>query len=137
MALYPNPEQLQAFLEEDDGCPVVMVNLLRFHERAGAPDDGLSGEAAYRRYSDRMLEFIATRGAKVLYSGHLRNQVIGEGGDGFHMIALVEYPSRQEFVEIASHPYVREIGVHRTAGLEGQWLLAAKTAREEASDPPR
>lgn len=127
MALYPTPEQFQAFLEGDDGAPIVMVNLLRFRDAASAPDEGISGEDAYRRYSDRMLEFIAARGARVLYSGHLKGQVIGEAGDGFHMIALVEYPSRREFVEIATHEYVRDIGVHRTAGLESQWLLAAKT----------
>ena len=41
------------------------------------------------------------------------------------MIGLVEYPSRQAFLEIATDPWVQEIGVHRAAGLEGQWLLAA------------
>jgi hypothetical protein len=37
---------------------------------------------------------------------------------------VVEYPSRKIFVEIATSPEVAEIGVHRTEGLEGQWLIA-------------
>jgi hypothetical protein len=41
--------------------------------------------------------------------------------------ALVEYPSRKAFVEIATSPEVARIGVHRAAGLEGQWLLATTT----------
>jgi hypothetical protein len=127
MSLYPTPEQIQAFLEGDDGGPVVMVNLLHFKATATSPDEGVSGEAAYHRYADRMLEFIGARGARVLYSGRLHGQVIGEGGGDFRMIALVQYPSRREFLEIATHPHVREIGVHRAAGLEGQWLLAATT----------
>jgi hypothetical protein len=32
------------------------------------------------------------------------------------------------FVEIATDPYVQEIGAHRAFGLEGQWLLAATAA---------
>ena len=43
------------------------------------------------------------------------------------MAALVEYPSRKAFVEIAMSPEVAAIGVHRAAGLEGQWLLATTT----------
>jgi hypothetical protein len=41
------------------------------------------------------------------------------------MIGLVEYPSRAAFVAIATDPHVLDIGVHRTAGLDGQWLIAA------------
>jgi uncharacterized protein (DUF1330 family) len=104
-----------------------MVNLLRFKVAATAPDEGLSGEDAYRRYSERMVELIESRGARVLYTGHLRGQVIGAGGEAFHVIALVEYPSRREFLAILTDPLVQEIAVHRAAGLEGQWLLAATT----------
>jgi hypothetical protein len=57
------------------------------------------------------------------------SQVIGEGGDAFHMGALVEYPSRKAFAEIATDPYVQEIGVQRASGLAGQWLLAATSTR--------
>jgi hypothetical protein len=31
-------------------------------------------------------------------------------------------------VEIATDPYVQEIGIHRSSGLEGQWLLAMTSA---------
>jgi uncharacterized protein (DUF1330 family) len=104
-----------------------MVNLLRFKAAASSPDEGVSGEEAYARYSARMLEFIAARGARVIWSGRVERQVIGTGGDAFHAVALVEYPSRRAFVEIATHPEVQEFGRHRAAGLEGQWLIAAAT----------
>jgi hypothetical protein len=44
------------------------------------------------------------------------------------MAALMEYPSRKAFVEIATSKEVAAIGVHRSAGLDGQWLLATTTA---------
>jgi uncharacterized protein (DUF1330 family) len=127
MALYPTTEQIQNLLSAPDDGPVVMVNLLRFKARAAAPDDGLSGEEAYRRYAEKMVAFVESKGGRVIWSGRVDSQVIGAGGEGFQMIGLVEYPSRRAFAEIAGDPYVQEIGVHRTAGLEGQWLLAATT----------
>ena len=48
------------------------------------------------------------------------------------MIGLVEYPSRQIFLEIATDPHVERIGVHRAAGLESQWLIAATAVPSSA-----
>jgi uncharacterized protein (DUF1330 family) len=128
IALYPTPEQMQPLLTVPDDGPIVMVNLLRFKPSADEPDQGVSGEEAYRRYSEAMVPFITARGARVLWSGRAAGQVIGTGGEDFHFFAVVEYPSRRAFFEIATSPEVQGFGVHRSAGLEGQWLLAAKTA---------
>ena len=51
--------------------------------------------------------------------------VIGEDDPGFHVVGLVEYPSRQKFLDIVGSDKVREISEDRAAGLESQWLLAA------------
>jgi uncharacterized protein (DUF1330 family) len=128
VALYPVPEQIQKLLSGPQDQPVVMVNLLRFKPTADAPDEDVSGEDAYRRYAEKMIAFVESKGGRVIWSGRLDSQVIGEGGDDFHMVGLVEYPSRKAFFEIAGDPYVEEIGIHRAAGLEGQWLLATTTA---------
>ena len=125
MAIYPSSQQIEERLAGPADRAVVMLNLLRFKPRADAPDEGVSGEEAYRRYVVPMEEFIRARGARVLWVGRVDGQVIGTGGEQFHMIALVEYPSRQAFVAIATDPQVAAFGVHRTAGLESQWLLAA------------
>lgn len=127
MAIYPVPEQIQDLLTGPADRPVVMVNLLRFKPRADAPDEGLSGEEAYRRYADAMRTIVELRGGRFLWVGRVDSQVIGTGGEGFQMIGLVEYPSRQAFLAIATDPEVQEIGVHRAAGLESQWLIAATT----------
>jgi uncharacterized protein (DUF1330 family) len=125
MAIYPTAEQIQALLAGPAGQPVVMINLLRFKPQADAPDEGLSGEDAYRRYAAAMRQFVESKGGRFLWIGRVDAQVIGTGGDDFHMIGLVEYPSRQAFLAIANDPHVQEIGVHRAAGLESQWLIAA------------
>jgi len=124
MALYPTAEQVQQLLAGPADSPVVMVNLLHFKVNADAPDQGISGEQAYRAYADRMTAFVASKGGRVVFVGRVDSQVIGTDGEDFDVVALVEYPSRQAFLEIASDPFVQEIGVHRAAGLDGQWLLA-------------
>jgi uncharacterized protein (DUF1330 family) len=127
IAVYPTSEQIQALLNDPTEGPVVMLNLLRFKDRATAPDEGLTGEQAYERYAEKMVPFVESRGGRVIWSGRVDGQVIGDGADGFHVAALMEYPSRKVFVEIATSPEVAELGVHRSAGLEGQWLLATTT----------
>jgi uncharacterized protein (DUF1330 family) len=124
IAVYPTSEQIQTLLTGPQDRPVVMVNLLRFKPRADGSDEGLTGEEAYRRYADEMVPFVESKGGRIIWAGRVDSQVIGTGGEEFHMLGLVEYPSREAFVSIATDPHVAEIGVHRTAGLESQWLLA-------------
>lgn len=130
MAIYPSSEQIQALLASTEDGPVVMVNLLKFKPVADAApgrEPGLSGEAVYRQYVDAMVPFVESKGGRVIWSGRMISQVIGTGGEQFQMIALMQYPSRQVFVEIAMDPYVAQIGELRAAGLEMQWLLATTT----------
>src|SRR5438045_1738387 len=98
MAIYPTPAQIEGLLAGPADQPVVMLNLLRFKPRADVPDDGLTGEEAYRRYADLMRPLVEGRGGRFLWVGRVDAQVIGTGGEGFHMMGLVEYPSRQAFV---------------------------------------
>jgi uncharacterized protein (DUF1330 family) len=124
IAQRPTPEQIQQLLQGAPDTPVVMVNLLSFKAEADGDNKGLSGLQAYARYGTKMREFIETRGARVLWSGRVDSMVIGESDAEFQMIALVEYPSRAAFIEIASNPEVAEFAKDRTSGLEGQWLIA-------------
>jgi uncharacterized protein (DUF1330 family) len=124
MPIYPSREQIQTLLEGPHDSPVVMVNLLTFKPRADAPDEGLSGAEAYALYGAEMRRIVESHGARIVFSGRVDSTVIGAGECGFQAVALVEYPSRKKFVEIAQSAEVAKIGVHRAAGLESQWLIA-------------
>ncbi len=124
----PEPEQMQEFLEGPAEGPVVMVNLLRFKKEADAPDEGLSGQEAYGRYGAQMIQWVTSQGGRLIWSGRVDSMVIGDTDEYFHQVALVEYPSRAEFLRIAGDPRVAEFSVHRTAGLEMQWLIATTTS---------
>jgi uncharacterized protein (DUF1330 family) len=127
IALYPTKAQIEALLASPETGPVTMLNLLRFKVHATAPDEDVSGVEAYQRYAIEMRRIVEARGGRFVWVGRIDSQVIGQDAENFHAAAIVEYPSRKAFVEIATSPEVDAIGVHRAAGLEGQWLLATTT----------
>ena len=133
MAIYPNKEQIEELLKGPADQPVVMVNLLKFKERADATEGDASGQVAYGRYAEQMRKVVESQGGRFIWAGRVDSNVIGEDGDPeFDVVALVEYPSRQKFLEIVSSQKVRDIGEHRSAGLEMQWLIATTEAGIEA-----
>ncbi len=131
----PEPEQIEEMLKGPAEGPVVMVNLLRFKKEADAPDEGLTGEEAYGRYGAQMVRWVTSQGARLIWSGRVDSMVIGDTDEYFHAVALMEYPSRAEFLRIIRDPRVAEYSVHRTAGLDMQWLIATTTTAELTRNP--
>jgi len=128
MAKYPTPEQIETLMQGPADTPVVMLNLLKFNSRAEG-DESLSGADAYGKYAVKMKKFVESKGGRFLWVGRADSMVIGDTDEEFDVVALVEYPSRKAFVEIATSQHVQEIGKDRSAGLEHQWLIAC-TASE-------
>ncbi len=129
IAKYPEAAQFENLLKGPKGSPVVMLNLLKFNERAEGDEEG-SGADAYGRYADKMRGIVEGQGGRFLWMGRADSQVIGESDVDFDVVAIVEYPNREAFVKIASSPEVAEIGTHRSAGLAGQWLIACTAAEK-------
>ena len=107
-----------------EDTPVVMVNLLSFKSDADGGNEGMTGQESYMRYGDSMKKFVESKGGRFIWSGRVDSMVIGESDVDVQVVALVEYPSRKAFFEIASSPHVAEIGEDRKKGLAGQWLIA-------------
>lgn len=125
-AIYPTRSRIEALMADTSDEPVVMLNLLRFRQRAAYPDgrpSDLTGRQAYDLYAAAMQKLIEERGGRVVFGGHIASLVIGEVEDAWDTCVLVEYPSAAAFAATVTSPEVAEIGVHRAAGLEGQLLL--------------
>lgn len=130
-AVVPTGEQLQSLLAMGGDRPIVMVNLLKFRERAEYDEPGepeMSGREAYERYGRVMAGIVLSRGGKLRFSSRVDALVIGEVGELWDAVAIMEYPSRAAFVEIVGLPEVQEIGRHRKAGLAGQLLIQCSEA---------
>ncbi len=79
--------------------PVVMLNLMRFHERS--LDGNGSGWDAYKRYSEHTVPLIKARGGTLLWTGDAKGIALGEAeGPGWDYVALVLYPSVEAFLDM-------------------------------------
>ena len=120
----PNAAQFKALAEaaaKDDG-PVVMLNLLKFRSGGGA------GE--YGRYGETATSMVERLGGRVLYIGRVDQVLIGnEDANDWDAIAVVEYPSRQAFIDMVSKPEYRQAHEHREGGLERTVLIATQPQR--------
>ena len=130
IAQLPEPTQIQKLMEGPEDSPVVMVNLLSFKKDADGNNAGMSGQESYSLYGAKMKDYVESKGGRFIWMGRVDSMVIGESDADFEVVALVEYPNRKAFLEIASSAHVAEIGKDRLDGLEGQWLIAATEASE-------
>lgn len=127
----PRQDQLTGLLELGGDKPIQMLNLLKFHDVAQYDDPAeprISGREAYMRYGAPMSALVASKGGRIIFSSKIDHLVIGEVGELWDVAAIMEYPSRAAFVEIATSPEVAAMGVHRKAGLKGQLLIQCSPA---------
>lgn len=125
-SLYPAPETIRELMAIKSEAPIVMLNLLKFREKAEYPDgrkSDLSGREAYMLYGAPMQKLVQREGGRFIFSGQILSLAIGVVEEMWDVVALMEYPSAAAFARIASSPEVAEIGVHRAAGLAGQLLI--------------
>ena len=108
--------------------PVVMINLLRYRERAAYPPGSeagpCTGREAYGRYGQAAIGFITALGGQVIWEGSPKAVLIGAPGEQWHKALLVRYPSKRAFLEMVGNPAYQAITVHRTAALEDSRLIA-------------
>lgn len=128
-AVYPRPDQAQAFFGAPEDGPFVMVNLLKFKPYAtyaDGSDDHLSGAEAYARYGVEVSKLLAVHGGRVRYSGTVTSLMLGTVDELWDAVALAEYPSYAAFMAMATSPAYKAIEHHRTAGLAGQLNIRTK-----------
>ncbi len=121
--LYPEADQITQLQQPGPDGPIVMVNLLKFRDKAqykDGRDPHLSGRDAYMRYSLLVVDLLKGVGGRVIYAGDVSLLTLGRVETLWDEIALAEYPNRAALVRMSMSPEWREAGVHRDAGLEGQ-----------------
>ena len=118
MAINPTGESLHQFVAEDDGGPVVMLNLLRF---AGGKQD------SYQEYLRRFAETFTERyQVQVLYAGEGSTALIAEPGQSWDAVLLVRYPDRDTFSRMVADPEYQAITHLRSEALSEAVLQATR-----------
>jgi len=107
----------------DPDQPVVMLNLLRYRDRAesGHGVDGLSGREAYTRYGEAFAELHPRFGGEPIWMGQGLNSIIGD--DDWDIVILVRYPTRRQFVDMINDPDYQAIAPIRAAALADSRLI--------------
>jgi uncharacterized protein (DUF1330 family) len=126
MPLKPTGEQLKALVDSELEGSVVMLNLLKYAERATgqAAASGMSGEQSYQKYGEEVQSHLARVGARLLWRGRADSVVIGGDADDWDEVLLVEYPSRKAFLLMVSQKDYEKTAEHRTNALVDSRLIA-------------
>ena len=117
------PEQVAALGEPGPDGPIVMVNLLKFKQRAEYADGretDLTGRQAYALYGQAVAGILPEFGGRVLFAGNVSFLSLGQVEELWDEVALAEYPNRAAMLAMTTSPQWMEAAVHRTAGLAGQ-----------------
>ncbi len=126
----PPPEVVQDFFTAKEDGPFIMLNLLKFKEKAeyeDGSDADISGAEAYARYGAVATQCIMEVGGKPRTAGAITGLLLGEVEEMWDMVALVEYPSLEAFRNMLSSEKYQAAVFHREAGLAGQLNLKVKT----------
>lgn len=116
MAIDPHGKDLKRYLDEDQGGPVVMLNLLRFAE---------GGRELYDQCAQALVEtFLPRYGGEVIYAGEGSTPLVAESGQDWDMMALVRHPSREAFSQTVADPKYQTVTELRTRALSEAVLQA-------------
>ncbi|WP_339751417.1 DUF1330 domain-containing protein [uncultured Marinobacter sp.] len=131
-AINPTPEQLQKVLADTPkDQPVVMLNLLRFRERASYKEEAQerSGREAYKLYMKEAAACVESVGAEVIWSGRSAGSLIAPPDESWDQIVLVRYPSIDAFMAMIESTEYKGVVRHRTAALKDSRLVASVEGR--------
>jgi hypothetical protein len=105
----------------DEDGPVLMVNYMKYRERAAykdGSDAGRSGMEADDEYAPT--EVLADIGAVVAFFG----DVTDPQGTGWDRIGIVQYPTRRAFIDMQSRRDFRDKHEHKEAGMDHTIVFA-------------
>jgi uncharacterized protein (DUF1330 family) len=110
----PDAEALAAFSKRAAEGPVYMLNLLEF-----LPDGGAERYGEYGRAVAPLLEGV---GGRPVFAGRPAESLIGEGR--WDLVIVVEYPTRQAFLDMVSSSDYQAISHLRSEALARSELRA-------------
>ena len=119
---------IRGLKELEQQAPVVMVNLMRFHDRS--LDGNGSGWDAYLRYSALTVPMIKARGGTLLWTGNAKAVALGpQEGTQWDYLALVYYPDVAAFIDMmTSADYENLSDPHRRNGCAEHVIIATAEA---------
>ncbi len=125
--LTPSTEQVQRLLAAPDAGPVVMLNLLRYRDKA-SDGSGRSGREAYMDYGALVMPMIEALGGSVLVYAAAGPTLIGPADEEWDEMIVVQYPSRAAFLDMVGSAKYQSAHNNREAALADSRLIPTTRA---------
>lgn len=125
----PGREQFEAFKALPRDRPIMMLNLLRFREKA-VYEDGreVSGAVAYAAYGKESAPVFRRVGGEIVWRGEPQLVVIGPADQHWDLVFVARYPTAHAFLEMVTDPAYRVAVKHRQAAVLDSRLIRLSEA---------
>ena len=119
---YPTAAQWQKLLDGDMSQPLTVVNFFKLRQIADATLIGeeMSGEKAFEKYAETSVPKVAEVGGHFILRGAVECNFIGENLENWHIVAIGQYPKRENFLELLSDQDYKNAFKFRQAAVENQ-----------------
>lgn len=125
----PEREQFEAFKKLPRDAPVMMLNLLRFRDKA-VYEDGrdVTGADAYAAYGEASGPIFARVGGEIIWRGRPENTLIGPRDEHWDLAFIARYPTAGAFLAMVTDPDYRIAVKHRQAAVLDSRLIRMSEA---------
>lgn len=130
---------VRAWASEDDGRPVYMLNVMRYHEQVRSyprldPVHAATPEASNAFYEAQVIPMALSAGAYPVFAGTVSGgDLTGSTLDRPDRVILMRYPNRRAFLELVSKPEYGRVAAYKLMALQ---LALTPTAAEIAPPTP-
>lgn len=125
---------LRRFMEDDDGKPIVMVNVIKLYDtpiEVNGQNFGDSSEEALSEYTRFVLPYLIKRGSYPMYSGDAVFEAMEQWGienaEEWSSGALMRYRSRRVMMEMATDPDFNQFHDAKISAIEKTFAFPATT----------
>ena len=127
----PERDQFEAFKILPRDQPILMLNFLRFREKAAYPDGReATGAEAYAAYGRDSAPIFRRVGGEIVWRAQPELMLIGPPDKQWDLIFVARYPSAGAFLEMVTDPDYREAVKHRQAAVADSRLIRMSEAPE-------
>lgn len=129
----PERAQFEAFKSLPRDEPIMMLNCLRFHDKARYEDGRVaSGAEAYAAYGKASGPIFRRVGGEIIWRGKPQVTLIGPQDEQWDMMFIARYPHAAAFLEMVTDPEYRKAVKHRQAAVADSRLIRTSEAGEGA-----
>ena len=119
---YPSNNQWKTLFDGDLAHPLTVVNFFKLRQVADSAliQEPMSGEEAFAKYAETSVPKVAEVGGHFVLRGVVEGGFIGENLENWHIIAIGQYPKRENFIELLMDQDYKNAFKYRQAAVEKQ-----------------